>query len=239
MPNTRRTNRHRRTPSELREYVLDCEAQIAAEAERRSRFTPEEKVAENFSSLSNQLDEDPSLLLFLQPTPPGHMARARCYASCCVVENAKGVIRDDYRILVPGQVAEYFHVQCLEKMPELARLAPTRFKLDTRAYPWYNYWSWSWNFTLREWFEHSGCIDLEMIIEHGKALAEYREEHGDFDTQWLDWWSEYGKQHEQHEQHAEPCDCAPKPEKPEGPILGDYVVSEDRACPLTAVIECE
>ena len=240
MPNRKLTGARFRTPSELREHVKNLDAHFAAETERRSHLKPEEKVAENFSTLCEQLDRNPSLLLALQPTPPGRMAQAKCYAPCCVFseEGRKETIRDDYRIVVLSAITQYFHIECLEEMPGLAKLAPTRFKLDTTAFPWNNHRPWHWGFSLDKWFEHSGCIDLEKFKDYRKALEKYDEELSNSSTQWIEWQLKYDQQ---HMQHGESCGCPPRPEESQSqePILRDYLVSEDRACPLSAVIECE
>lgn len=234
MANTQGDERSKRSP----DYYINLMTQLSAEDERRSRVTPEEKVAENFSSLHDQLDKNPSISLLLQPTPPGHMARARCYASCCLEkqEDYDLIIRDDYRLVTSGgAITEYFHVKCLEKMPGLAKLAPTRFKLDVSDYPWFGHCPWPWGFMLRVWFEHSGCIDLEKIIGYRKACKKYNEEYGNFSTQYLDWQFKCKEQ----PQHGESSRCLPEPEPPEEPILGDYTVGEDKACLLSAVVDYE
>ena len=95
-------------------------------------MTPEERLAEDVSDNGSYyrkvLVDNPSALLLLQPTPP--RARARCYARRCIFERepGSGPITDDFRIIL--DVKKYFHVDCLERMLDLASLALTRFKLD-------------------------------------------------------------------------------------------------------------
>ncbi|OCK90416.1 uncharacterized protein K441DRAFT_240230 [Cenococcum geophilum 1.58] len=60
-----------------REDILRIIADVAAEQERCSQMTPEEKVAENGLRLQCQLESEPALTLLSQPTPPGYMVRAR------------------------------------------------------------------------------------------------------------------------------------------------------------------
>jgi hypothetical protein len=95
---------------------------LAAEEERRSLMTPEEKIAENGLQLQRRLEQEPALRILLQPTLPDYMARARCRAACCPAKEeglSEIEIQDDYRIVLAGEQRKYFHVSCLEKLLDL------------------------------------------------------------------------------------------------------------------------
>jgi hypothetical protein len=174
-----------------KEYSLRETAAFAAEEERRSLMTPQEKVAENGLQLQCRLDGEPALAILLQPTPPGHMAKARCYANCCPFAEKAGKfpieIRDDFRIVLTSTLREYFHVGCLEQMLDLPLLAASRFKLDMASYRWNQNWPWTWGLMLRKWFEHNGRIDLDKIAEYITAYKMSKEELGDFSARHIDW----------------------------------------------------
>ncbi|KAF2180920.1 hypothetical protein K469DRAFT_555790 [Zopfia rhizophila CBS 207.26] len=220
-----------------REEILKSIAEFAAEKERRSRMTPEEKTAENGLRLRRRLESEPALTVLLQPTPPGYMARARCRADYCSFAEEAGKlsieIKDEYRIVLGTQPREYFHVSCLEKMLDLPSHAPTRFRLDTDCYRWNQDWPWTWGLMLRKWFEHGGCINLGPIAGYIKVHKRYEKEDGDYDTAWIEW-------HLAHQRKCngdeEVCKCPPPPEAPAEPFLQDYQTKKSDVCPLSEVL---
>ena len=228
--------RRKRIPRSPDHYIR-LEAQLAAEEERRLHMTPEEKIVENASQLQDLLKREPTSMFLLQPTPPRHMARARCCANYCIFRRQQDRpavhIKDDHRIVLVAGASEYFHIQCLEKLLHLPSLAPTRFKLDTQVYRWNDSMPWTWGLILRKWFQQSGCVDVNKLVEYIRAHRRHEREDGEFSTRWLDW-------HFTHEQNCtkgeESCGCPPRPVPPEEPILRDYETNKDDTCLLSTVI---
>lgn len=219
-----------------REYYQRRMENIAAGSERRSRMTPEDKTAETGLQLQRQLDSEPSLTLLLQPSPPGHMTRARCRARYCAIAEEAGEleIRDDYRIVLTSHERIYFHVTCLENTLDLPSLAPKRFKLDAASYRWNDNWPWTWGLMLREWFAYGGCIDLGKIAEYIQNYERYEEEGDKFDTIWIDWQLDHQRK---CNDDKESCQCSSPPQAPIAPILKDYKTDEGDTCPLNEVLQ--
>ena len=220
-----------------REEILKDIAGFAAEKERRSRITPEEKIAENGLRLRRRLESEPALTVLLQPTPPRYMARARCRADYCFFAEKAGSrqveIKDEYRIVLDTQPREYFHVSCLEKMLDLPSLAPTRFRLNTDCYRWNQDWPWTWGLILRKWFEYGGCINLRKIAGYIKAHKRYEKEDDDYDTAWIE--RELAHQRECNDKEGG-CKCPPPPEALVEPFLKEYQTNKGDVCPLSKVL---
>jgi hypothetical protein len=66
----------RTTLSQEREEISRDIAELAAETERRSMITPEEKRLENGLRLRGELESKPTLVILLQLTSPMCMVRA-------------------------------------------------------------------------------------------------------------------------------------------------------------------
>lgn len=194
-------------------------------------MTPAEKMAENGKRMLRQLDENPLLKLLLQPNPPTEAPRAKCCADYCAMSagvlQREAEIKDDYRIALTTQDCQHFHVYCLEKILDLASLAPRRFKLDSATYPWNAGRSWSWGLMLRKWFECSGSIDLHKIAAHINDHREYS-----------NWQIAHQKMCNcgQGKERGRPCVYPPPPAVPVAPILTKYRTSPSETCPLTMVL---
>ncbi|XP_014550519.1 hypothetical protein COCVIDRAFT_115245 [Bipolaris victoriae FI3] len=178
------TNLARTTLLQEREEILRDIAELAAETERRSLMTPEEKSLENGLRLRGELESKPALAILLHPTPPTWMARARCRADYCSFAECR-VIKEEYRIVFDTVPRVCFHVSCIEKMLDLPSLAPARFKLDTDCYRWNRDWPWTWGLMLQKWFEHGGCINLHKIARYFKAYIRYEREVSKHDAAWI------------------------------------------------------
>lgn len=69
-----------------REYYLSQIAEFQAKERRRSRLALKERMAEDGQELLLEILGDRTMTLLLQPSPPRHMGRARCYAPDCLME---------------------------------------------------------------------------------------------------------------------------------------------------------
>lgn len=207
--------------------------------ERRSLRTKEEIMKEDGLELQKRLQDDPETVVLLQPTPPRHMARARCCADYCLLAKLCGqeevVIKDRYRVVVgEGDQRDYFHVSCIEGMINLPSLAPTRFKLDTSCHRWNDGWPWAWSLMLREWFEHGGCINPDKISEYLAAMKVYSKASARDDTRWIDWQLDHKCDHEERDGK---CECSPPArEALVKPVLENQVVEGTEKCPLSQVL---
>lgn len=220
-----------------RQYYLRIAEEFGIEEERRSRLTQEERMAEDGRKLQRRLEEDAATLT-LQPSPPGHMRRAHCRASECLIANASptgdSLIMSDYRIVFVSYQLEYFHISCLEKMVELSSLAPSRFKLDTDSYRWNGGRPWTWGLMLRKWFQHSGCVDIAKIAEYIDTYDTFKAELEDFSTPHIEWQLTHLNQ---CTVDRGSCRCPPKPEcRVSSPTLENYKTGDTRACSISEVL---
>jgi hypothetical protein len=65
--------------------------EFRAEEERRSLLTLEERMAEDGREIQRQLEREPTMTIFLRPSPSRHMRRAQCLAGDCpsIIRNTK------------------------------------------------------------------------------------------------------------------------------------------------------
>lgn len=213
------------------------EEELDAEEERRSRLARGERMAEHGREIQQQLEQDPTMSILLQPSPPRNMRQAKCRAEDCLIADTsprdESRIMDDYRIVLVRHDREYFHVSCLEKMIRLPSLAPSRFELDAEGCRWNNGCPWTWGLMLRKWFEYSGRVNLIGIAEFIDAYETFQREDGDFNTRYIDWQLTHL---DNGTADRRSCGCPPEPEGPVEPTLEHYQTSNAEICSLSEVL---
>ncbi|KAF2098302.1 hypothetical protein NA57DRAFT_77091 [Rhizodiscina lignyota] len=142
------------------------------EEERRTSLTKEQRLVENGQKLLSELEDNPAINMFLEDSG----GRARCYAyeDCLLADKGPRIV-ERYRVLVeapreeswpPGPKKEYYHLMCMEGMLDLPSLAPTRFTWDSNRL----------GLMVKAWFNHSGRIDPDKIVEFIDAVHAYEGE---------------------------------------------------------------
>jgi len=116
-----------------------------AEEERRGTFL--NKWEDDGQDLLEELESNDRMVFLLQEPHPSHRGRARCRAVNCIHGS---YITDNYRICVDKGRSyngkHYYHVWCSERMIDLKKLLPSKFKIDGPL--------WLWGLMIRQWFEH-------------------------------------------------------------------------------------
>ena len=95
-----------------------------AEAERRSRLSFEEWMAEDGQNVLRRLEREPTTSILLQPSPPS-------WAGCSAGKGSHTIRGDNYRTVLGSRDRMCFHISCIGLMVDLVSLSRTRFALDT------------------------------------------------------------------------------------------------------------
>lgn len=183
------------------------------------------KLEEDGQDLLDELESNHRMVLLLQEPHPSHRGRARCRATNCFHGS---YITDNYRICVDKGRSyngkHYYHVRCSERMIDLKKLLPSKFKIDGPL--------WLWGLMIRQWFEHQGNINLDKIAKFLEDRDAHNQENREFGGEWIT----RSNNHKKCEAEPGIYSCPLPPKGPDKPVLKDYTTSDQDACNLSDVL---
>lgn len=193
------------------EEACKDELKEKAELERRRNLTPDERLAEDREKLLAEILASPRQVTFLEIS---RSQRASCQAkNDCFYPRVRPErgrkITDECRIRFEGAtnysfwapLTHYYHVKCFERMVDLRRLIPGKFKLDPRNA------HFTWGLMIRKWYEHKGQIDLDKIAAHLQRHRDYEQQYAAHTKEYGDWyWKHY-----ECDKSGTACACPPRP----------------------------
>ena len=107
------------------DWYVRMRARFIAEAERISRLSMEERMAEDGREILGRLEREPTMTILFQPCSRRWVG---CAAGKCRIAD---VGCDNYRVVLGTRHRKYFHTSCVETMADLMSLPQSRFGLDT------------------------------------------------------------------------------------------------------------
>lgn len=203
------------------------------EEERRRNLEPMERLREDGQKLHANILADPIIVASLEASKS---MRSMCRAEddCLFVQAGRSsgrTIECELRIRLDGAnrlsrlpgmrwaaQTNFYHLPCFDVMVDIKDLLPAQFRLSPDT---------TWGLMPRKWFEHKGCVDLDILAAYIEAFKEYNKNHSEWSSARTKWYNA-------HKRCGEPAECAcpARPVPPKEPTLEGYTTEDEIRCNL-------